>query len=219
MGPLVESGDCVGLGAGAGGRCRYKPVRRATPTATTTPTPTETATARLAATVGGCCLNGSACHHLPWSATGLPPSAKTCHELPRTVTIQRPISETGAWSVEAFAARGSKGSLGLGSGWGSNGHAEAIECGGFAGGENRGGTPAGPVTVCHIERHGSMRKAIAFDKLGDQVPTDFGIAERISKRHGQDDDARTGASACWSGGKNIAKGKWSPANVQWAVRK
>ncbi len=77
VGPRVDSGDCAGLGAGAGDRCRYAPLRRAT--------------ARLAATVGAYWLDGSTCHRLPFSANRLPMDchrlpkpAMTCHVLPQS---------------------------------------------------------------------------------------------------------------------------------------
>ena len=114
-GPQGESGDCAGLGAGTDGRRRCAPLRRATASAIAAEATTEAAASAWADSY---CWDGWDCHRLPPPAKGLPPSAKTCHDLPRAATIQRGFFSTGRGLGEASSECVSERSLGLRSGWG-----------------------------------------------------------------------------------------------------
>lgn len=92
-----------------------------------------------------------ACHRLPKPATDLPPSARTCHDLPGTVTFERSFSQRTAGPVtEAdFLALGDVSV------------AADVRVESIVGGPRRdtgwrvgkeGETPCRTVTVCHIVR-------------------------------------------------------------------
>ena len=66
-------------------------------------------------------------NRLPPSAIDLPPSAKTCHDLPWTVSFEEPFRYPEGWFGCGFLTCGSKGCVGSDSGYVDQ-HAQRDRC-------------------------------------------------------------------------------------------
>ncbi len=206
IGCQVESGDCADLGAGTAGRSRYAPLRRAT--------------ARLAvATAGRRWPDGSTCHRLPFSAIGLPPSAKTCHDLPRAVSSSSgPRRSSSSRNSGVFRGHDSMLLMGLKL-WhvdvSQRAKIESVVCDLLLEKEVEG--HRGPVTACHIitegggrGRRGDLRsgfrrgqKPAPNEASGDNSPTAIAWEATLGEQRTTTFSSPNGVGLRWNTGSSI----------------
>ena len=90
------------------------------------------------------------CHFLPTSAIRLPPSAKTCHGLPRTVRFLHSFAATSGRILEESLAPGRGASFERRASCGVDRPLPGSPANGFDGRENQARTHPRPATACHI---------------------------------------------------------------------